>query len=64
VQHFKLSLACGHSLEESAVDDYEGQPYKPTYVGKLMPSPPVRCCFGDHRVVNQLAIPRLTGNDN
>lgn len=64
MQHFKLTLACGHSFETSAVSVYEGAPHHPDYMGKVMPFPPVRCCGGDHTVLVQRTIARLTGRED
>ena len=61
MQHWKLSLKCGHFLETSCVDAIEGVAYVPKYVGQTMPTPPVRCCDGDHVVEGQAKIGRLTG---
>ncbi len=61
MQHFRLTLECGHCFEETAVDDYEGAVYSPNYIGRELPSPPVRCCEGVHKVTAQTKIPRLTG---
>ncbi len=60
-QHYRLTLKCGHLLETSCVEFDGGLPYVPKYVDQEMPSPPVRCCEGDHTCVEQKKIPRLTG---
>lgn len=70
MQHFRLKLECGHSFENSAVDEILEPwdpkeetgglvPYKPDYKGQLMPA---RCCAGSHKVLEQTAIPFLTGS--
>lgn len=77
MQHFLLTLECGHVFEVSAVDeiqlmekDGDGKrvvktvPYQPDYTGREMPS---RCipaaCKGPWNVKEQKKIPRLTGRE-
>lgn len=70
MQYFRLKLQCGHFFEQSAVDailepwDPETGAggfvaYKPEYKGQVMPA---RCCAGSHKVLEQSAIPFLTGS--
>lgn len=70
MQYFRLKLECGHFFEQSAVDailepwDPEEKTggfvaYKPDYKGQVMPA---RCCAGSHKVLEQTAIPFLTGS--
>jgi hypothetical protein len=50
LQRLKLALACKHSLDVTAVLEYQGRPYRPDFVGK-----PVRCkmCRTVQNVVSQ-----------
>ncbi len=49
-QYFDLTLKCEHVRRETAVLEYEGQPYNPDYTGKR-----VRCltCSEDQTVISQ-----------
>lgn len=58
MQHFRVDLDCGHSTEVTAVEEFEGKPYKPNYVGMKLKC---RECFELATATAQKQIGRLTG---
>jgi hypothetical protein len=66
MQHFRLTLACGHYFEETAVDFHgtdehgEPKPYQPDYTGRVL-----RCqhpaCRKNAKVTAQEPVDHLTG---
>lgn len=50
MQHFLLTLDCGHFYQVSAVDSVNGQPFNPSYVDTPIDSP---CCHKRSRVTAQ-----------
>ena len=56
MQHFHLTLACGHSFHESSVEYHNDEPYHPNYVGREMPA---RCCSASHLVTAQKKVHKL-----
>lgn len=58
MQHFNLTLECGHAFVVSAVDILDTEPDKPhtpDYVGRDMGTLP-RCCCESHTVTAQKRI--------
>lgn len=50
LQHFLLTLDCGHYYQVSAVLTVDGHPYKPNYVGQTIVS---KCCHKSSQCVTQ-----------
>jgi hypothetical protein len=36
VRTYTLTLECGHAFRETAVEEHDGRPYNPNYVGRIL----------------------------